>query len=133
MGRGNSKKAGRDGNRPGLVRSCSALGPAASAIACMQSWRHAETLKPLGSAFVPVYGRHGPRAKSPSLENPTGGLWRSPMTPAISRSREPAVLAYLTRQRSWMLNDFAFGQLASSCPSSDNFISPYFSISFATL
>ena len=78
MGRGNSKKAGRDGNRPGLVRSCSALGPAASAIACMQSWRHGETLKPLGSALVPVYGRHGPRAKAePWHRIQPGGLWRS--------------------------------------------------------
>src|SRR6202020_2211646 len=49
------------------------------------------------------------------------------MTPAISRSREPAVLAYLTRQRSWMLTERAFGQLASTCLRCGSVASPYFS------
>jgi hypothetical protein len=36
---------------------------------------------------------------------------------------------YLTLHRSWMLADFAFGQLASTCLSSGSLASPYFSIS----
>jgi hypothetical protein len=40
---------------------------------------------------------------------------------------------YLTLQRSWMLCDRAFGQLASTCRSSGNLASPYFSMSRATL
>ena len=39
---------------------------------------------------------------------------------------------YLTRHRSWMLWEFAFGQLASTCRWSGNFASPYCSISRAT-
>jgi hypothetical protein len=47
---------------------------------------------------------------------------------------EPAVLAVPDLAPIvWMLRDRAFGQLASTCRSSGNFMSPYFSMRRATL
>ena len=60
-------------------------------------------------------------------------LWRPPATRATSANQNRLSSPYLTLHWSWMLNDFAFGQLASTCRSSGNFMSPYFSISLATL
>ena len=61
------------------------------------------------------------------------GLWRPPAARATSANQNRLSSPYLTLHWSWMLNDFAFGQLASTCRSSGNFMSPYFSISLATL
>ena len=97
-----------------------------------------ETVKPSGSAFVIFLAVAGPWAKAEParLAGRRAGLRRSLTYDirAASRDHESRLSSpYLTRHRSWMLCACALGQLASTCRSSGNFLSPYFSIRRATL
>jgi hypothetical protein len=73
------------------------------------------------------------RLADPGGKIDDGGHVQASSFEALGRAQNRLSSPYLTLHRSWMLCDFAFGQFASTCRSSGNFMSPYFSMSRATL
>ena len=92
----------------------------------VQIWTHC-TRRPRRQPKPPSRPVPQKFAKAPAPKISPSLSWAGCRPTADHESRLSA--PYLTRHRSWMPCDFAFGQLASTCRSSGNFMSPYFAMS----